>query len=580
MGFTTKTKQYIAPVFLLLIAISATVSAAPISNSTNITIENKSGLGTIKGVVRDAAGSPIADATVAIFRTGTSKLLKQVSSSRDGSFLARILPGTYTVLAVAQGFNPVTLLGVEVPRATEVNYGFKLERSGSGNTLPEKRLDRNSSKWRIRASQSQRSIYQNRDGKDPIVEAETASEADETSDEAPTKRRGQTVIETYFAGSSSGNSVGVNFATLVPVNRDMEIVFAGQLGKGKNTPQRFETALKFRAADDHQIRVNGAMARLGNFTVGPEGKVLGQLSFQASDEWKIRDGVILVLGFDFSRFTGAGSDSSLTPRLGLQYDINAKTRFQTAYTAQTEQKTWAHALDLEGMSVGFTEPVSVDDLVVVGRKPMMNKSRRFEFGVERILDNRSSIEANVFFDTTLGRGVGLNSFSFDTLGEDGLGDFVANQQGRASGVRVVYSRRINGTFSTAAGYSFGNGQKLSESAISDPADAFENDFFNSFFAQLVADLKTGTNVKTVFRLSPQATLFAIDPFRGRLAIYDPGLSVLVTQSLPTLGLPFRAQAIVDARNLFDFHAGVLGEEGGLKLNSQGRMFRGGIQVRF
>jgi len=580
MGFTTKTKQYFAPVFLLLIAVSATVLAAPPSTPSAITIENNSGLGTIKGVVRDAGGSPIADATVAIFRTGTSKLLKQVTSSRDGSFLARILPGTYTVLAVAQGFNPVTLLGVEVPRATEVNYGFKLERSGSGNTLPEKRLDRSSSKWRIRASQSQRSIYQNRDGKDPVAEAETIAETDEPSEEAPEKRRGQTVIETYFAGSRQGNSVGVNFATLVPVSRDMEIVFAGQVGKGKNSPQRFETALKFRPSDDHQIRVNGSMARLGNFTAGLEDKVLGQLSFQASDEWKIRDGVILVLGFDYSRFTGAGSDSSLTPRLGLQYDINSKTRFQTAYTAQTEQKTWAHALDLEGMSVGFTEPVAIDDFVVIERKPMMNKSRRFEFGVERILDNNSSIEANVFFDTTLGRGVGLNNFSFDALGDDGLGDFVANQQGRSSGVRVVYSRRINGIFSTAAGYSFGNGQKLSASAISDPASAFESDFFNSFFAQLVADLKTGTHVKTVFRLSPQATVFAIDPFRGRLAIYDPGLSVLVTQSLPTLGLPIRAQAIVDARNLFDFHAGIFGEESGIRLNSQGRMFRGGIQVRF
>ncbi len=580
MGFTTKTKQYFAPVFLLLIAVSATVVAAPVSKPATITIENKNGLGTIKGVVRDAGGNPIADATVAIFRTGTSKLLKQVNSSRNGSFLARILPGTYTVLAVAQGFNPVTLLGVEVPRATEVNYGFNLERSGSGNTLPEKRLDRNSSKWRIRAAQSQRSIYQNRDGKDPIVEPETTAEVDEPSEEASTNRRGQTVLETYFAGSRQGNSVGVNFATLVPVSPDMEIVFAGQLAKGKNTPQRFETALKFRPTDNHQLRVNGSMARLGNFTAGLEDKVLGQLSFQASDEWKIRDGVILVLGFDYSRFTGAGSDSSLTPRFGLQYDLNSKTRFQTAYTAQTEQKTWAHALGLEGMSVGFTEPVSVDDFVAVDRKPMMNKSRRFEFGVERILDNHSSIEATVFFDSTLGRGVGLNSFSFDTLGENGLGDFVANQQGRATGVRVVYSRRLNSIFSTAVGYSFGSGQKLSESAISDPAHAFESDFFNSFFAQLVADLKTGTNVKTVFRLSPHATIFAIDPFRGRLAIYDPGLSVLVTQSLPTLGLPIRAQAIVDARNLFDFQAGGFGEEGGLRLNSQGRMFRGGIQVRF
>ena len=74
------------------------------------------------------------------------------------------MPGTYTVLAVAQGFNPVTLFGVEVGRAAQLNYGFKLERAGSGNTLPEKRLDRNSSKWRIRAAQTQRSIYQNTEG--------------------------------------------------------------------------------------------------------------------------------------------------------------------------------------------------------------------------------------------------------------------------------------------------------------------------------------------------------------------------------------------------------------------------------
>jgi hypothetical protein len=81
-------------------------------------------------------------------------------------------------------------------------------------------------------------------------------------------------------------------------------------------------------------------------------------------------------------------------------------------------------------------------------------------------------------------------------------------------------------------------------------------------------------------LSPQATVFAIDPFKGRLAIYDPGLSVMVTQSLPNLGLPFRAEAIIDARNIFDFQRGIFAEEGGLRLSVQRRSLRGGIQVRF
>jgi len=109
---------------------------------------------------------------------------------------------------------------------------------------------------------------------------------------------------------------------------------------------------------------------------------------------------------------------------------------------------------------------------------------------------------------------------------------------------------------------------------------FENDVFQSFFGQFEADLKTGTNVKTVFRLSPQATVFAIDPFQGRLAIYDPSLSVLVTQSLPNLGLPFHAEAVVDARNLFDFQTGVVGDDGSLRLNAHRRALRGSILVRF
>jgi hypothetical protein len=189
------------------------------------------------------------------------------------------------------------------------------------------------------------------------------------------------------------------------------------------------------------------------------------------------------------------------------------------------------------------------------------------------------VEANAFFDTTLGRGVGLNALSFDTLG-DGMADFVADQQGRSQGVRVVYTKRLNDILTATGGYSFGSGQKISEGALTDPGHVFEADFFQSLFCQLAADLRSGTSVKTIYRLSPQATVFAIDPFKGRLAIYDPGLSVMVTQTLPTFGLPLRAQAILDGRNLFDFQSGISSDEGTLKLTSQQRALRGGIQVRF
>ena len=557
---------------LLVAAVSGDASVVTVT-----VVKNSSNLGTIKGVVRDEGGTPIADATVAIFRLGTSKLLKQVNSTSNGSFLAKIIPGTYTVLAVAQGFNPVTLSDVSVNRSTELVYGFRLERAGSGDTLPEKRVDRNSSKWRIRAAQMQRSIYQNQEGDKANVTVEE-TEPETASEES--LRKNQTVVETYVAASERGNYAGINFATLMPVGDDTEIILAGQIAKGFNAPQRFEAAIKFRPNTKHQIRVNTGFAKVGSVTALGGDRSLGQFSFQATDEWNVREGLILVYGLDYSKFVGAGSDSSLSPRLGLQFDIDSKTRLRTAFTTQTEDQTWSQAVELEGAQVLFRDPVSVEDLVITKNKPQMNKSRRLEFGIERILDNRSSVEANAFFDTTIGRGVGLNSLPFDVLGSANFGEIVASQQGRTHGVRVVYNRRLSDVFSAAGGYSVGSGQRLTPEAITNPADAFENAIFQSFYGQLAADFKTGTSVKTVFRLSPEATVFAIDPFKGRLAIYDPGLSVLVTQSLPTLGLPFRAEAIVDARNLFDFQGGVTGEEGSLRLSGQRRMLRGGILVRF
>lgn len=578
MSRITRTTSVLLPVVLLM----ATSTFALTSSSTttaNVVAEPGAGLATIRGNVLDEAGRPIADATVAIFKAGTSILLKQVSSAANGSFVARILPGTYTVLAVAQGFNPATVAVVEVGNSASLTYGFKLERAGSGNTLPEKKVDRNNTKWVRRSATLSRSIYQNSEG-----DVTTATVSDDNSsdiadtDESP-GRQGQTVVETYFGATDRGGFSGINAATLMPVGDNAEIVIAGQAGIGYFAPKRLETQVRFRPTQSHHFRFNASAAKLGTVTLNDLDHSLGQISFQALDEWKVREGIVVVVGIDYSRFVGAGNDDSITPRIGFQYDIDSKTRFRTAFASQTEPRTWSRAVELEGAQVFFREPVAVEDIFIESGRPLMNKSTRFEFSIERVIDNSSSLEAKAFLDTTVGRGVGLGALPFDSP-SGAINEIIGRQDGKAQGVSLVYNRRLNGRFSTAAGYSFGSGQRLSTDGISDPADLFERAFFQSFFGQVEADLRTGTNVKTIFRFSPEATVFAIDPFQGRLAIYDPSLSVLVTQILPTLGLPFRAQAVVDARNLLGFQTGVMGEEGMLRVNSQGRALRGSILVRF
>jgi len=223
-------------------------------------------------------------------------------------------------------------------------------------------------------------------------------------------------------------------------------------------------------------------------------------------------------------------------------------------------------------------------IAFVDGEAVLERSHRLEFGIERVLDNSSNVEATAFFDTTTGRGVGLMSFP-STAFSGNAGDAfltVANQQGSSRGMRVVYTRRLNRVWTASAGYSFGRGQQLAASAsgFSTPAELFENALFQTGALQLAAGFDTGTHVRTVFRFSPEATVFAIDPFAGRLGVYDPSLSIQVTQELPSFGLPVRAEAILDARNLLDAQVSTENGDVFTFVGNNRRSVRGGISVRF
>src|SRR5258707_13826421 len=89
---------------------------------------------------------------------------------------------------------------------------------------------------------------------------------------------------------------------------------------------------------------------------------------------------------------------------------------------------------------------------------------------------------------------------------------IANQQGAARGMRVLYTRRLSSVWTASAGYSFGRGQRLSAAGLSSPAELFANGLFQTAAVQLETGLGRGTHVRTVFRFSREATVFAIDPF--------------------------------------------------------------------
>lgn len=549
------------------------------------------GLATITGTVRDTKGAPLGGALIQLIREGAKQAIKQTYTAADGSFSAKIPAGRYSLRAIAQGFSEVLFESVQVNPSAEIAYRFNLEPVNSPKTLVNQRSDRDNVKWTLRSAQSQRSIFQANEGEDSTVAAvEQANNSNTEVTQPATDDRGrvrlQGVAETYFATSASPFSSayeGVNFAIALPASETIDLIFAGQGGIGVDAPQRFETTARLRVDDRHRISLSGGGARLFSVIGGKssERNRLGQVSVRAVDEWIVRDGVVVVMGVDYSRFTGAGGDSAFTPRFGVQFDPNARTRVRASYAPGGDESTVQSAVNFEEGPVLFRQPAT-QPVAFVGGRAVMGQSRRLEFGVQRLLDNRSNVEAAAFMDMTSGRGVGLMAMplsAFSGAPSMAMAE-VANQNGSARGMRVVYSRRLNEVWSASAGYSFGRGQKLSPQGLTNPADLFSNGFFQTAALQIAGDWSTGTHVQTVFRFSPQATVFAIDPFAGRLAVYDPSLSVEITQDLPTFGLPVRAQAIIDARNLFDFQTRTSNSETLLETGTYARSVRGGILVRF
>ncbi|HZH34025.1 MAG TPA: carboxypeptidase-like regulatory domain-containing protein, partial [Pyrinomonadaceae bacterium] len=323
-----ETKKILSLVLLAALPL-VPLSAAP-TNTENTPSSVSAAFGMIRGTVLDERGSPIAGAVVALWREGMANV-RQIRSNADGSFTARVLPGRYSLTAMADGFTVVSLSNVDVVQSDEVAFRFNLVRTGSGNTLPERRADRNNSKYRNRANKSRRSIFQNTEGTGETLAGleqtdEAVSEAEETSE-----RPGQTAVETYFAASGNSKSkpyTGVNFATVKPVGEKLELTFAGQTGIGEDAPQRLETTAKFKLNDEHRVSINFGGASLGKIQLQQDGNNLnlGQISFQALDEWRIKDGIIVVLGIDYSRFVGASNAASINPRIGLQFETDSRTR--------------------------------------------------------------------------------------------------------------------------------------------------------------------------------------------------------------------------------------------------------------
>lgn len=598
-----------------------TVIPATASHAATNALAAAPSLALITGIVRDDQGAPIAGALVALHEPQRrGKQLKSVTTDLQGRFEAGIAPGLYYLRATALGFTS-SLTRVDLNRAARVNHDFALKRT---DTLIQQRGDSDDYRWIARSAPRHAMNL------DEVVQEDTVAQRTETP--APIHNsfassfHGAAQFIAAGAGARGGlpaaNFFGTNFAVSGSLGGNFEMAVIGQQGTGQLAPQRLAAIATMRPADNHQVTASvgyGQVALARRFSrefdlldepmpeVGaplrnaaplnhvnaaalkPAGS-LEQLSVSATASWQVFQPLLVIYGFDYSRFIGSAArrNDSVLPRFAVQYSPSARLRLNAAATPGTDgQNPSTETFNTENIQATFEN--SAADIAFTDA-PLLDRSRRFEAGFERLFgDGNSSVEASGFYDLVSGHGVGVLALPLEASLEtqaafQQVAHQVAAMNGAARGVRVIYNRRFNEQVTASAGYSFGRGSRFNGAPLETltPAEVFRGGFFHVATAKLDLDFtsQTGTHISTVIRLSPAAVVFAIDPFAGRMSVYDPNINIYVTQELPSFGLPVRWEALVDVRNLLDQAIGV--EEGAVQLIAARarRTVRGGVAFRW
>lgn len=533
-------------------------------------------MGSIRGVIKDGQGNPLLGASVFVLAEAEAqavKIIKRASTDKEGKFTAAgLIPGHYLLKAEAEGFSPIAFAADVQPRKVIVFDSILMRREG---TLAEKTRLNLDPKFAARRAHG--SIFHYDENRPTVTPAE-----DETIALTPRTAELHGYINPFTQTALSNNDetgsmTGANFALSQQLGQDTNVVMSGQVAHGSTATERFEVLTTSHAGDSHKLGLALGYAR---FTFSRHNKTpqIGQFSISATDTWQVAGPVLVVYGLEFARFTEGASATSVLPRFGIAVDASARTKVFAGLTPGSSVDRQGK-INLESGEIVFSQPKAV--AMSKEGAPITDSSYRLQVGAERILSDKSSVEMMAFFDTVSGHGVGLLAIPVDRIEDEPIYQNT-QQKGRSRGVRLVYNRRINSVFDGSIGYAFGEGQQLDANGITDPAHLFTNSTFQIVSAKINANfISTGTQVSTVVRFAPARAVFAIDPFEGQIATFDPNISISLSQALPSLGfLPGQLEALIDVRNLLDQQTSVADERQQLVSSRYNRLVRVGVSMRF
>ncbi|MEK7834485.1 MAG: carboxypeptidase-like regulatory domain-containing protein, partial [Acidobacteriota bacterium] len=388
----------------------------------------------VSGTVKDERGAPLVGAVVALLESKhRGKEIKRVNTDAKGRFSAGIVPGTYRLRAFAEGFVP-RITNVVLDRPAHVTQNFALKRD---DTLVQRRGDSDDYRWIARGAQRHAMNLAEEEYDVVDLDPERALQSKRSAEPLAIHGVAQfiAVSSASRGGYPDANFFGTNFAVSGSFGGNFEMAVIGQRGTGQLAPQRVSAIATMRPSDRHQVTAAigyGQVALSGLFRQEPDlngepmfdgngampirhvvptagvSRSLDQLSVSATVSSQIFQPLLLIYGFDYSRFVGsvARQHDSILPRFAVQYSPTSRLRMNAAITPGSDHQNQSpENFDTENLQASFaTSPAEI----AYAGSPILDRSQRFESGIERLFnEGNSSIEASAFYDMISGHGVGV-----------------------------------------------------------------------------------------------------------------------------------------------------------------------------
>jgi hypothetical protein len=553
----------------------------------------KSVQGILRGVVRDAAGTPQMGASVEVIpesAVAASAAGIGLFTNTQGVFRGeRLAPGFYTVRVTLAGFLPTLEKHVRISANLTTLVRIQLESMFASLEQLRRAPSAASSeaddwKWVLRSASSVRPVLQWVD-QDPLG---TVTGDSESVPAEPSRGRLELTDGARRPGSVSNlpASPTTAFAYDQQLGSRSRLLLAGLVSYDGDSPAGGIATVWLPSgslgAGPHTALV------LRESKLGDVGPTFRGVRIDQGGSMVFGTRAVLEYGGEYVLVGLGRAASSLRPRMQLDARISDDWNASLIFASLPAGPEPLETLDRDTantLAAALNELDAFPVLMWRAGRPVLESGFHEEIAAERKLGSRGKLQVAAFHEdnshvAVFGRGNNLpvadffqdvysNGFSYD------------GGSSNSWGTRAAYREKLGNDVELTALYAFAGALTPSSAAAGPLRELFRTAGRHSAGARVSARVpRLGTRITTGYQWINGATLTRVDSFGDALFDLEPYLHIGVHQRLPKFG-PGRWEANAQCDNLLaQGYVTLNTQDGRVVLAPSFRTFRGGLSLQF